>query len=247
MENSSIINRIYFETFRDYADKHIKDSQTEDFNFNFGLSTKYDRSIENDNVKGKYAIQGTNPVKLSKRLEKELVNNRTETFSRYDYNSIEVRSSVQNALQWEAITWQLITEVISADYIFFEHKKVSPVDEDDRTPLTLLADIVKQDHQMLSCHYIIKWLEKIYTENIKMPEELNTINNSSAKFLYQSLRSGRVSRVKDRLGDLINAWKVSMLHGSMPSLGELIDPIGCDREDYNTKILEVPDYLENRN
>lgn len=245
MENSNIINRIYFETFRDYAQKHISGSKPEDFNFNFGLSNKYDGTIEHDNVKGKYQIQGTNPVKLSKRLEKELVNTRSEAFSRYDYNSVEVKSSVQNTLQWEAIIWQLITEVISADYIFFEHRKTDPIDEDDRTPLTLLADIVKQDHQMLSCYYIIKWLEKIYTEDIKMPEELNEINNLSAKFLYQSLRSGRVSRVKDRLGDLVNAWKVSMLHGSMPSLGELIDPIGCDREDFKTKILEVPDHLEN--
>ena len=181
MEKESMYRNAYFDVFSSKASERNRENH---YNFNFGPSFQYDHSEEWKNTKSKYNIQGTNPVKILRRLEKELIQltiSNNDLLVQAKYQNDFSRSAIMDAIQYEGLTWQLITECVSADYIYFDHKGLDPIPEQMRTPKDLQADIVKGDHCILSCYYIIKWLEKIYSQEIIMPDEVLSDNVEFSK------------------------------------------------------------------
>ncbi|CAI2386128.1 unnamed protein product [Moneuplotes crassus] len=264
MERESLYKQAYFECLRSYSEKGADERLDKSYKFNFGPSFEFDRNSQWKNEKAKFCIQGSNPVKMIRNLEKELNRLTVEGYdaiSKLDYNADHENSSVQEAIKFENISWKLFTECVSADYIHFENIKRDTIPEDQRTPMTLLSDIIKSDHEILSVYYILKWLEKIYSWDMRMPsklaerdiEKLGLIEDDNlclkediAKFMFNNLRSGRLGQIKDRLPTLVKAWKTSMLQGDMPSLGEVIDPIGCNEGDFRDPLLEKKNHNDGR-
>ncbi|CAI2386166.1 unnamed protein product [Moneuplotes crassus] len=256
MENEFLYRQAYFENLHRFAEKSLSESFKTDNKFNFGKDFEFDFNSGLDNTKAKYKLQGGNPMRILRNLEKELTRLNLKTKDgepTLNYTAEDTRTGIQETTKFEIIAWKLFTECVSADHIYFENLKADTLSEEDRNPMSLLADIIKGDHEIISCHYILKWLEKIYSREIKMPEQLLfkdldkfelleddnfSLKEEHAQFLFCNLRSGKLGQIKDRVPSLICAWKTSMLQGDMPSLGELIDPIGCFEGDFKNPLLE---------
>lgn len=217
MAQESSYKSAYFDNFKDFADKHtVPLRESEPLNFNFNSAVYLDNNDEVNNNKAKYAVQGSNPIRMLRKLIKELKGANDELFAKINYNMSRYYTDtiesvhLQETLLLETKIWQLVTEWTTADYIYFQSKNEPKVEEDERTPLTLLSEIVKEDHELLSCYFLIKWLENIYQLELRVPSSLKQIeddkedfinflnkldlnvNNEVSKFLFQWIRSGKL-------------------------------------------------------
>lgn len=118
--------------------------------------------------------------------------------------------------------------------------------------MSLVSDIIKDNHELLSCHYILKWLEKIYRQDTFMSNLLKlefedtdrnyqdgdmdfenyrsflnirdkNADDKTSKFLYEAMRRGKLELAKRNLVKVNQAWKACMLNGSIPCFDEIVD------------------------
>lgn len=217
MAQESSFKSAYFDNFKNFAEKAPEASrEDEPLSFNFNQPVILDKNEEANNLKAKYSVQGSNPIKMLRKLIKELKGANDELFAKINYNMSRYYEDTiesvhfQETLLLESKIWQLVTECTTADYIYFQSQKEPKVESDQRTPLTLLSEIVKGDHELLTCYFLIKWLENIYSVELRVPTSLKQIeedqesfinfmnkldlnvNNDVAKFLFQCIRSGKL-------------------------------------------------------
>ena len=258
-------NNLYFEIFKDFAEgNHANLRPADMYNFNFCKNVLLDREANIGNTKANFAVQGANPTRMCRKLEKELCGANYEFSAKNDYNVsryyIDEMSApnIQETLKCEEVLWQLISEFITADYVFFEHKKDEPLHESDRTPFSLLTEIIKGDHELLSCHYLLKWLEKINVNSMyrqfenkreefqnHLNQENHNLHNETARYLYHCLRAGKLGNAHEEFPNIVKAWKISMLQGVTSSFDNIIDPISADNSAESTNSFELAEYVEN--
>jgi hypothetical protein len=113
----SMYNDHYYEIFKDFAEKHTKPQPPERMhNFNFSKNVLLDKEANVGNRKAKYHIQGANPIRMCRKLEKELTGANYEFLAKNDYNVsryyIDELSApnIHETLKCEEMLWKLITE-----------------------------------------------------------------------------------------------------------------------------------------
>lgn len=183
-------------------------------------------------------------------------------------------------MKCEVDVWKLIQKCIKADFVFFQNDE-KPAKRNFRTPMSLIDSILKNDHELLSYHYIIKWLESIFRQekylnqslivNIEKPkhekaernldidnyqEFLSKSANDADKmiscYLYESMRAGKLESAKEKVKNVKQMWKGSLLNGISPAFDSLIDKsldpkdvenIGMTDIDKNCQIYGNSDWL----
>ena len=195
---------------------------------------------------------------MLQKLERDISGTNYELFSKQKFNVSRYHNAnsltiyEQETLKIEEDMWKFVTEWVNADYIYLQSKEES-MQGKQRTPMTLISDIIKSNHEYLSCHSILKWLEKIYRQNTFMSnllklefedvynrdpncDEMDLENyrkfldmadknadDKTSKFLYEAMRRGKLELAKKNLIDVNQAWKTWMLNGSIPWFDQVID------------------------
>ena len=62
-------------------------------------------------------------------------------------------------------TWQLVNELIFGENMYWERKKLNPINKKDYCPKTLEIETLKTNHNALTIHAVAHWLEKTYDVN----------------------------------------------------------------------------------
>ena len=253
MAQESTYRNIYFDMLKEYAEGRKIDNVKNNFRHNFSDCPVYDKQLSYRNEKIKYTLQGTNPLKYIKKLTNEINLTTTNHVANQEFKILKnklLKSDsihIQNVLKCEGIVWKLISQIVTADHIFFQRKEDESLDHSIRTPLSLITVILKNNHDLLSYHYILKWLETIYKQdkflsrlNLMKYEGLykndiddyaNNLNNSDSKadeltyrYLYESMRAGNLDSAKESVSEVNQAWKGHMLKGITPMFDNIIDP-----------------------
>lgn len=194
---------------------------------------------------------------MLQKLERDISGTNSELFAKLDYNisknkNLNILSiHEQETLKLEEDMWKFVTEWVTADYVFIE-SKLEQSKGSQKTPMSLISGIIKGNHELLSCHYILKWLEKIYRQDTFMSnllklefeeagcsyqqndmdfenyrEFLNirdkNADDRTSKFLYEAMRRGKLEHAKRSLIEVNQAWKACMLNGSVPWFDQIID------------------------
>ena len=59
-------------------------------------------------------------------------------------------------------TWQLVNELVFGENMYWERKKLNAPNKKDYCPKTLEIETLKTNHNALTIHAVVHWLEKTY-------------------------------------------------------------------------------------